>query len=83
MSNESIFGKLRLKGGGGGAGTACVDNYKLEGGLTIRDYFAGLAMQGMVSDPRNLDGRTINLDAQIIAQWAYGMADAMLGERSK
>ena len=44
------------------------------GGMTLRDYFAAKAMQGMMHDvtqPR----------ADVIAFWAYEMADAMLEAR--
>jgi len=48
-------------------------------GLTIRDYFAAKAMQGMIS--RTSWG--IEDDAGDIAGEAYGYADAMLAEREK
>lgn len=38
--------------------------------MTLRDHFAGLAMQAYVMD-------------EAIAQYAYKMADAMLKERNK
>ena len=40
--------------------------------LSLRDHFAGLAMQGMVATSNNMN---------TIAQSAYDMADAMLKER--
>lgn len=46
----------------------------LHHGMTLRDHFAGLAMQGMVATSNNMDD---------IAQSAYDMADAMLAEREK
>ena len=42
-------------------------------GLTIRDYFATHAMEGMVTD--------VVIDAQKIARMAYEVADAMMRER--
>ena len=45
-----------------------------EEGMYLRDYFAAEAMQGMMHDvtqPR----------ADVIASWAYEMADAMLKAR--
>ena len=42
-------------------------------GLTIRDYFATHAMEGMVTD--------VVVDAQKIARMAYELADAMMRER--
>jgi hypothetical protein len=44
-------------------------------GMTLRDYFAAKAMQGLTSNN--------NTNAQQIAQAAYIVADAMLKERSK
>ena len=43
-------------------------------GITLRDHFAGLAMQACLArgDDTNRPG---------IAEWAYRMADAMLNER--
>jgi hypothetical protein len=46
--------------------------------LDIRDHFAGLAMQGLLSaDPEN------KWDDEDCAEFAYQQADAMLKERSK
>lgn len=42
-------------------------------GLTVRDYFATHAMEGMVTD--------VVVDAQKIARMAYELADAMMKER--
>ncbi len=47
-------------------------------GLTIRDYFAGMSMQGMLS---NHDNESKTQDQ--LAEWAYADADAMLKERKK
>ena len=46
----------------------------LHHGMTLRDHFAGLAMQGMTNTSNNMNN---------IAQTAYEMADAMLAERIK
>ena len=43
--------------------------------ITIRDHFAGLAMQGIIS--------TSSKNAHIIPKLAYDMADEMLNERDK
>ncbi len=42
-------------------------------GLTVRDYFATHAMEGMVTD--------VVVDAQKVARMAYELADAMMKER--
>lgn len=55
-------------------------------GMTLRDYFAAKAMQGLISSPRvpvpifNTDQ---NVTDTMIAGLAYKFADAMLQERSK
>ena len=44
------------------------------GGLTLRDYFAGLALAGLiVAVPR--------MPNEVIARQAYHLADAMIAER--
>ena len=48
-------------------------------GMTLRDYFAAKAMQGMIART----GWGIEDDAGDIAGEAYGYADAMLAEREK
>ena len=45
--------------------------------VTVRDYFAGLAMQAMI---RQCEGS--NFDDFVIAEQAYQMADFMLKERA-
>ena len=42
--------------------------------LTLRDYFAGQALAGLI-------GRKTNMHERIISHWAYVHADAMLKER--
>jgi hypothetical protein len=46
-------------------------------GLSLRDWFAGLALQGLCS----LDDA--KGDADQYAKWAYQYADAMLAERKR
>lgn len=46
------------------------------GGMSLRDYFAAAAMQGMMA-------RIGGHDAYLISHDAYIVADAMLKERSK
>jgi len=43
-------------------------------GMTLRDYFAAKAMQGMMHDVSQPVG-------EVIAGWAYEVADAMLKAR--
>lgn len=52
-----------------------------EGGMTMRDWFAGQAMQGMLASA-NSGGRW-DADHDILTGEAYDIADAMLKERKK
>ena len=47
-------------------------------GMTLRDYFAAKAMQGMLAE--NGGGALINAD---LAVWAYQIADNMLHAREQ
>jgi hypothetical protein len=52
-----------------------------EEGLTLRDYFAAKAMQGILANPGQLDN--VNNDAaKWVARDAYKVADAMLAARN-
>jgi hypothetical protein len=46
------------------------------GGMSLRDYFAAKAMQGMMHDVSQPVG-------EVIAEWAYQVADAMLKARGQ
>jgi len=67
---------------------ACANDVAHQGGMTLRDYFAGQALAGILSCPSTMDAinnersgtdTIFNLSALI----SYGFADAMLNERSK
>lgn len=66
--------------------TAYDDEHKLYsrtysyGGMTLRDYFAAAALQGLLAS-REFGGAAGN-DPDKGAAWAYQMADAMLNSRS-
>jgi hypothetical protein len=47
-------------------------------GMTLRDWFAGMAMQAHITHEGSDD-----INEPGVARWAYEMADAMLAERSK
>ena len=51
----------------------------LEGGMTLRDWFAGQAVEGIISS-FNLNSDWSHADR---AEFAYRQADAMLIERAK
>jgi hypothetical protein len=56
-------------------------------GLTIRDYFAGQALSGlMANNDIQIDQEKLDVKekaAELCAVWCYSIADAMLAERSK
>lgn len=56
----------------------------LNEGMTLRDYFAAKAMQGIFSNTNVVCFEEIkDLDRQCIPEIAYGVADAMLEVREK
>jgi hypothetical protein len=63
---------------------ACVDSQKqyLQEGLTKREYFAGLAMQGILAS--NTEGLAIGrIDIKGYAEMSIMAADALLAELEK
>lgn len=56
-----------------------IDDPHEQDAMTLRDYFAAKAMQEFI---RDLDRTDYNTDNKV-AQWAYGVADAMLKEREE
>ena len=47
-----------------------------EGGMSLRDWFAGMVAAGFVqANPKQLDAQ--------VAAWSYEIADAMIAERDK
>ena len=52
--------------------------YEQADGISIRDYFAAAALQGMLAYP--IPG---NPKPDVIAEWAYEAADAMLAARER
>ena len=63
-------------------------NYAVEG-MSLRDYFAGQALAGLLADGTmnkiaNIDPETTSTeDEQLCADMCYSIADAMLAEREK
>lgn len=49
-------------------------------GMTLRDYFAAKAMQGILANPAQLDNVN-DKSAEWVSRDAYQMADAMLKAR--
>lgn len=60
------------------------DLYPAYPGMTMRDWFAGQALAGIIRDRREKGFATEGAEAgDWMAVQAYGIADAMLAERSK
>jgi hypothetical protein len=54
-------------------------------GMTLRDYFAAQAMQGLIARESSgaFNFEACPNDPWRVAQWAYDVADAMLKARAK
>lgn len=55
-------------------------DWSIDPGMTLRDYFAAKAMQGLLSDP---NAGMLDDDMNHWAALSYKMADAMLRAREK
>ena len=51
--------------------------------MTLRDYFAGQALAGLISMATVDEIATVENPSEAFADAAYGQADAMLKERAK
>lgn len=56
-------------------------NHILGGGMSLRDWFAGQALAGMLADP-NVRHADLDALAAAVARESYGFADAMLKARA-
>lgn len=58
-----------------------------EAGMTLRDYFAAKAMQSVITQEiaalRRVNEYTAKSSEDVMAEWAYKMADAMLKKREQ
>ena len=52
-------------------------------GMELRDWFAGIALQGMLANPSRIVHGNQDTSTSDYAQWAYETADAVMAERSK
>lgn len=75
MDNPSAFPVNSANLGGPGA-------YEPDPGMTLRDWFAGQALVGLMSHP-NAENSPLFGEATHFAVDAYMAADAMLTERTK
>lgn len=57
---------------------ACLDEYR---GMTLRDYFAAKAMQGVIASTQGIGLEVNEKHIKIVVKKAYMYADAMLKER--
>lgn len=55
------------------------NGYEYKTGMSLRDWFAGMALQGYLTDTKHPDSAT----PSIVAEWCYANADAMLEARQK
>lgn len=55
---------------------------KPQEGMTLRDYFAAKAMQGMLANPK-LEEQILKAGQSWIEESAWAVADAMLKEREQ
>ena len=53
-------------------------------GISKRDWFAGMALQGMLSIPPTTQiGNEIHNNPRRLSEWSYAQADAMIAERER
>jgi hypothetical protein len=60
---------------GGSAFPISGSEYRHTQGMTLRDYFAAKALQGVVGNPG------LDMGREELAAWAYKMADTLLEAR--
>jgi hypothetical protein len=66
------------------SGHAMLDNVKVKlNGLTKREYFAGLAMQGIIASTQKIGLETNEKHIKIISKKSVMYADALLAELKK
>lgn len=56
--------------------------YWINKGMTLRDYFAGQALAGILAGSGDKTG-FVDYDEKIVARSAWGMADAMIAARKE
>ena len=71
---------IKIKDGGPAFPSTISDDSLHVGGMSLRDYFAAKAMQGLLAQSC---GTAFGSDPILGAQYAYQMADAMLATREE
>ena len=64
----------------GGSAFPVMDMKVTKEGMTLRDYFAAKAMQGLIAQSA---GTALGSRVEIAAEYAYAAADAMLKAREQ
>ena len=59
-----------------------IDTTNQTSGMTLRDYFAGQALVGILSFPGTIEGESIK-NPDKVSRICYVFADAMIAERDK
>jgi len=54
------------------------DDAEVYRGMTLRDYFAAAALQGLIANKPYM-----GIDTSLMSDWAYKVANSMLIEREK
>jgi len=55
-----------------------IDDAEVYRGMTLRDYFAAAALQGLIANKPYM-----GIDTSLMSDWAYKVANSMLIEREK
>ncbi len=66
----------------GGPAFPAIDNWRLDSGMSLRDYFAAKALEALILKEKDYANRGRDAVPKL-AVWAYEYADAMLAERDK
>ena len=66
---------MSIEDGGPAFPSTISDDSLHVGGMSLRDYFAAKAMQGLMASPADPESM------EVAAKWSYNLADAMLKAR--
>ena len=66
----------------GGAAFPVAHSYLIQSGMSLRDYLAAKAMEGMLANPK-LQEQILKAGQSWIEESAYAVADAMLKARER